>query len=174
MRSSGPAHRQAEEQFKDEETRYRRLLEAITSYTYSVTFDDGASFMRHGLGCLATTGYSPDEYAADFYLWIRIVHPEDREMVTAICRRNPGEARSCRPSNTGLSTKTAALVGYGTRSSIATTSGDDFRATTASWRTLRSANRPKQDLREREAHLLAAEAIQSRLWPKAPPDSARF
>jgi sigma-B regulation protein RsbU (phosphoserine phosphatase) len=81
------AHRQAKEQFKGEEQRYRRLLEAITSYTYSVTFDNGASFTRHGLGCLATTGYSPDEYAADYYLWIRIVHPDDREKVTQYVAR---------------------------------------------------------------------------------------
>ena len=71
-----------------EKNRYRRLFEAITSYTYSVTFGDGASCTRHGLGCLATTGYSPDEYAADGYLWIRIVHPEDRERVFA--RLMPG------------------------------------------------------------------------------------
>ena len=75
------ARRQAEEQFKDEERRYHDLLEAITSYAYSVTFDNGGTFTRHGLGCLAATGYSPDEYAADYYLWIRIVHPDDQEMV---------------------------------------------------------------------------------------------
>jgi sigma-B regulation protein RsbU (phosphoserine phosphatase) len=73
--------KQAEEVLRESEERYRRLLEAITSYTYSVTFDGGASFTRHGLGCLAATGYSPDEYAADFYLWIRIVPPDDRERV---------------------------------------------------------------------------------------------
>ena len=76
------AHRHVDKKLQDEETRYRRLLEAVTSYTYSVTFDDGASFTRHGLGCLATTGYSPDEYAADSYLWFRVVHPDDRERVT--------------------------------------------------------------------------------------------
>jgi PAS domain S-box-containing protein len=75
------AHHQASKRLQDEETRYRHLLEANTSYTYSVTFADGATSTRHSPGCLATTGYSPDEYAADAYLWICMVHPDDQAMV---------------------------------------------------------------------------------------------
>ena len=36
---------------------------------------------RHGAGCLATTGYSPEDYAADPDLWINVVHPDDCERV---------------------------------------------------------------------------------------------
>ncbi len=35
----------------------------------------------HSAACLAVTGYSAEEFAADPYLWIRMVYPEDRDRV---------------------------------------------------------------------------------------------
>jgi PAS domain S-box-containing protein len=66
----------------DSEKRYRRLIESVTDYLYAVKIDDGRpSTVMHGPGCLAVTGYGPEEYGADPDLWHRIVHPGDRDLV---------------------------------------------------------------------------------------------
>jgi PAS domain S-box-containing protein len=58
------------------------LLAAVTNYTYSVTLEDGMPVSTdHSRGCLSVTGYSPEEYQADPYLWINMVHPDDQETV---------------------------------------------------------------------------------------------
>ncbi len=64
------------------ERRYRQLLEAVTSYTYSLEIRDGSPYSTvHSAGCLAATGYTPEDFAADPYLWINMVHADDRESV---------------------------------------------------------------------------------------------
>ena len=70
------------EAIRETENRYQRLLESVTTYTYSVTLNNGAPVSTtHGSGCLATTGFAPEDYAANPNLWIAMVHPDDREMV---------------------------------------------------------------------------------------------
>jgi len=74
--------KQAETALRESEQHYRQLLKAITSYTYSVDLRDGVPrSTSHSMGCLAATGYTPADFAADPYLWIKMVHPDDREMV---------------------------------------------------------------------------------------------
>ena len=169
------AHRQADEQFRDEEVRYRRLLEAVTSYTYSVTFAEGGSFTRHGLGCLATTGYSPDEYATDPYLWISIVHPDDREMVRQYVAgilageklppiehrilHKDGSTRWIRDTIIHRCDEGGRLSGY---DGVVEDISQRKQATEA----LRAS---EDSLHARESHLLAAGAIQARLLPTASP-----
>lgn len=64
------------------ETRYRRLLESITSYVYTTIFRDGKAVETvHQHGCDALTGFTPQEYAADPDLWFRMVYQEDRAQV---------------------------------------------------------------------------------------------
>jgi PAS domain S-box-containing protein len=64
------------------EQRYRQLLEAVTTYTYSVQLQHGVPVStKHGKGCEATTGYSPGDFAVDPYLWFNMVHPDDRPLV---------------------------------------------------------------------------------------------
>ena len=64
------------------ERRYRQLLEAVTSYTYSVELRDGVPrSTSHSMGCLAATGYTPADFANDPYLWINMVYPDDRELI---------------------------------------------------------------------------------------------
>ncbi|MGD0783788.1 MAG: SpoIIE family protein phosphatase, partial [Candidatus Aminicenantales bacterium] len=162
------AHRRAEAKARDEEIRYRRLLQAVTSYTYSVTFDGGVSFTHHGLGCLATTGYSPEEYAADFYLWIRIVHPDDLEAVTRYVDRilageklPPIEHRILHKDGSTRWIRDTIIHRYDERGRH---SGYDGVVEDVSER-----KQAEEALLEREAHFRAAEAIQARLWPKAPP-----
>jgi PAS domain S-box-containing protein/putative nucleotidyltransferase with HDIG domain len=61
---------------------YDRLLRSVTDYTYSVALDNGRpGSSSHGPGCIAVTGYSPGEYAADPDLWFRMIHDLDRGAV---------------------------------------------------------------------------------------------
>ncbi len=75
------------------EARYRRLLESVSSYVYTVTFKDGHPDKTvHRPGCEAVTGYTPEEYTADPHLWHRMIVDEDRlftaEMVQRIFNEN--------------------------------------------------------------------------------------
>lgn len=75
-------HQQAEQSLRDVEERYRELLEALPAYVYSVKLADGRPVStEHGRGCIAVTGYSPEDYAANPNLWITMVHPDDRDRV---------------------------------------------------------------------------------------------
>ena len=65
-----------------EEQRYQRLLEAVTSYTYSVTLDRGVPVStEHSPNCVKTTGYTAEEYASDDGLWLGMVPTEDWAIV---------------------------------------------------------------------------------------------
>ena len=69
---------------KDSEGRYQRLLASVTDYVFSVTVDQGRPLATsHGPGCEAVTGFTPAEFEADPFLWIRMVYEEDRPAVTA-------------------------------------------------------------------------------------------
>jgi PAS domain S-box-containing protein len=70
------------EAIEHSERRYRELVGAMHSYAYSVHIGNGNyTTTEHGAGCAAVTGYRPCEYAADPELWIRMVHPDDRDAV---------------------------------------------------------------------------------------------
>ena len=75
----------AEDGLRASEVRYRRLLDSVTDYVYTVELkNEEAVSTSHGPGCLAVTGYSPEEFQTDGDLWYRIIHPEDRTSVAAI------------------------------------------------------------------------------------------
>ncbi len=64
------------------EERYRSLLGAATDYVFTVPYHEGIpSATIHGPGCVKVTGYEPHEYAADPFLWYRMIAPEDRGAV---------------------------------------------------------------------------------------------
>ncbi|MEY2547330.1 MAG: hypothetical protein QOG48_2447 [Verrucomicrobiota bacterium] len=72
----------AEEAVRKSEERYRELLAAVTDYLYSVRLQNGVVVdTSHGAGCLAVTGYRPNEFENDPDLWHRMVHPDDRAAV---------------------------------------------------------------------------------------------
>jgi len=76
--------RAAEEAARHSEERYRRLLESVTDYIYTVTVRDGeAVATSHGPGCLAVTGYSAEEYRQNPLLWLSMVPEDDRPAVLA-------------------------------------------------------------------------------------------
>ena len=74
--------KRAEEELRESEDRYRRITEAITDYIYTVTVQDGRPGETiHGPACVAGTGYTTDDFKANPYLWIQMVHKEDRKAV---------------------------------------------------------------------------------------------
>jgi PAS domain S-box-containing protein len=81
---SQPELVRAEAAVRNSEERYGELLASVTDYIYSVRLHHGAVIdTSHGPGCLAVTGYEPQEYANDPNLWHRMVHPDDRAAVVA-------------------------------------------------------------------------------------------
>jgi len=72
----------AEQALRESEERYRRMTEAITDYTYSVRIQDGHAVETcHGPGCVAVTGYTAEDFKANRFLWIEMVHQEDCQAV---------------------------------------------------------------------------------------------
>lgn len=70
------------EALKESEQRYKRLLSATTDYIYTVNLERGQTrSTSHGPGCEAVTGYSAADFAADPYLWYRVIHQDDRPTV---------------------------------------------------------------------------------------------
>lgn len=77
-----------EQALGESEQRYRRLLAATTDYIYTVQVENGRSGPTcHGPGCAAVTGYTSAEFAADAYLWYRVIHEEDRPTVLTQAER---------------------------------------------------------------------------------------
>ncbi len=80
--------KRAEEARRASEERYRRIVQAVTDYIYTVHVANGAPVdTRHGPGCVAVTGYAAEEFAADPSLWLSMVVEEDRELVLDAGRR---------------------------------------------------------------------------------------
>ena len=80
--------KRAEDALSQSEERYRRLVDAVTDYIYSVVVEDGRAVdTSHGEGCVAVTGYSSEEHAADPYLWYRMVVQEDKSKVDEFSKK---------------------------------------------------------------------------------------
>jgi two-component system cell cycle sensor histidine kinase/response regulator CckA len=75
-------YKEIEQALRESEERYRRITQAVTDYIFTVRVENGRPIETiHGAPCVAITGYTPDEFRDDPYLWIRMVHPSDREFV---------------------------------------------------------------------------------------------
>ena len=61
--------------------RYRALIEEIPALTYVAWSDDSGSRAYVSPQLLAMTGFSPGEWLAEPDMWVRRLHPEDRERV---------------------------------------------------------------------------------------------
>ncbi len=74
--------KKAEKELRESEDRYRRITEAITDYIYTVTVQDRCPVeTTHGPACVAVTGYTAKHFKENPYLWIQMVHEQDREAV---------------------------------------------------------------------------------------------
>ncbi len=72
----------AEQALRESEDRYRRITSAVTDYIFTVYIDNGqVERTIHGPACIAVTGYSEEEFAADYYLWFTMILPEDRDRI---------------------------------------------------------------------------------------------
>lgn len=75
-------NRQTEDLLKVITGQYKNITNAVSDYIFSVHIIDGSPVETvHGPGCLAITGYLPDEFSANSYLWLNMVHEEDRAAV---------------------------------------------------------------------------------------------
>ncbi len=74
--------KRAEEELRASEQRYKRLIGSVTDYIYNVRVENGTAVeTTHGPGCVAVTGYTPEDFDADRELWYRMVHEDDRKTV---------------------------------------------------------------------------------------------
>lgn len=77
-------NKQAEEKLRESEARYRRITEGLIDYQYTVRIEHGRAVeTNHSPACEMVTGYSAEDFAADPYLWIKMVTPDDRPRLTA-------------------------------------------------------------------------------------------
>ena len=71
-----------EEELIEELTRYKRLLEAVTDYIYTVRVENShVVSTTHGPNCIRITGYSPEEYEKNPLLWYQMIYEEDKNAV---------------------------------------------------------------------------------------------
>jgi PAS domain S-box-containing protein len=78
----------SEEALRESEERYHRITDAVTDYIFTSYIEDGKVVKTvHGPGCIAVTGYSAEEFAADPYLWFNMVSPEDHDCVKKYASR---------------------------------------------------------------------------------------
>jgi len=77
----------AEKALKETQDRYRRITDAVTDYIYTVHVQDGRPTQTiHRPGCVAVTGFTPEDFAGNPYLWFDMIHDEDRAAVQAHAR----------------------------------------------------------------------------------------
>jgi PAS domain S-box-containing protein len=78
----------AERALRESEERYRRITVTMTDYIFRVRVVDGhPAETFQGPGCVAVTGYDPEEFTADPALWMRIVDAADRPAVLEQARQ---------------------------------------------------------------------------------------
>jgi PAS domain S-box-containing protein len=72
----------AVEALNESQKRYKKLVEAVTDYIYTVSVDNGRPVKTtHGAGCIGVTGYATEEYEADPFLWHRMIYEPDVRIV---------------------------------------------------------------------------------------------
>ena len=75
-------------ELEESEGRYRRILESVTNYVYTVSCRQGEPVsILHRQGCEALSGFTPEDYAAAPRLWFDMVLEEDRPLVLEKVRR---------------------------------------------------------------------------------------
>ncbi len=77
------AHKKAEEELRLAETKYRNLIEQLPAAIYIDAINENSSSLFFSPQIEAITGYSPSEWENDPDLWVKLLHPDDRERVLA-------------------------------------------------------------------------------------------
>jgi PAS domain S-box-containing protein len=165
--------RLAEKALRESEKRYRQLLGALTSYTYSVHLQNGEPVAtEHGPGSLATTGYTHEDYVRDPYLWINMVHPDDRDKVRdhiqQVLRREhvpPIEHRIIRRDGALRWIRDTIVPHFG---------GDALTGYDGLVEDITERRIAEQKLLDSESEIRAVQEIQHHLLPNHPPDLPGF
>lgn len=67
---------------RESEKRLSQLLSSVTDYKFTVELTNGEVVNSyHSEGCLAVTGYSPDDLKNNTYLWFEMVHNDDKSLL---------------------------------------------------------------------------------------------
>ena len=83
-----PSPQNALDDLRQKYLRCQKLLEATTDYTYTVHYKDGQpAETLHAPRSFAITGYTPEEYEKNPFLWYEMIHEKDRERVMAYLDR---------------------------------------------------------------------------------------
>jgi PAS domain S-box-containing protein len=70
---------------KDTEVSYGKVVDSVRAYTYCVQVVNGRMVTtHHGPGCIAITGYTPEDFDSDPNLWYRMIYPDDRPRVQGV------------------------------------------------------------------------------------------
>lgn len=77
------AHRRAEDRLREAEARYRTLVEQIPAVVYVDATDEISSALYMSPQCERMLGYTPQDWLADPDMWVKLLHPEDRERALA-------------------------------------------------------------------------------------------
>ena len=77
------ARHEAEARQREAETRYRHLVERLPAVVYIDAVDEMATAIYISPQYEALTGYTPEDRLAEPGLWLRMLHPDDRDAVVA-------------------------------------------------------------------------------------------
>ena len=69
-------------ELQESEARYRRITDGLTDYIYTVRVENGRAVeTTQSPACEVVTGYNPEEFDSNPYLWIQMVAQEDTGLV---------------------------------------------------------------------------------------------
>ncbi|MBI4260280.1 MAG: PAS domain-containing protein [Actinobacteria bacterium] len=80
-----------ERRLRETEARYRNLVEQLPAVTYICALDEVATHLYVSPQIEGLMGYTPEEWVADPDLWIRCIHPDDRDRVLDELKRTTGD-----------------------------------------------------------------------------------
>jgi PAS domain S-box-containing protein len=75
--------KETERKFREAEARFRTLVEQVPAVIYIDSNDEVSSAIYMSPQVEEMLGYTPDEWLDDPELWVKILHPDDRERVLA-------------------------------------------------------------------------------------------
>ncbi len=76
-------HEHIDRNLREAETRYRTLVEQIPAVVYIDSTDELSSAIYMSPQSEPMLGYRPEEWVADRELWVKLLHPDDRERAIA-------------------------------------------------------------------------------------------